>query len=254
MTYTEDNLIKGLCSEAWPTVESTIPDGLIDMSHLIRILRFVTFDGRALNSAEPYGRADFASRMARRTKDIREEIWSRADAAAAMTLAILLLIDGQPHASNDKCPEEFLMEVFNQTTLTHLEDEFRATPYVLDGNGDIVPLLRSHEIFFRHSAITETMVRGCVRRHMTPHLPHLYRDEDDSERLADTEESTYGEDSQLGYEIVDMSTIDFDSHESDPLEGFDEFWEFFDQEVCPRYKDGADLSDLLDPDWTPDDE
>jgi len=174
--------------------------------------------------------------------------------AVVAVLVVLLLIERRNLIVDDMCTEEILKEVFDQTFLTPLEEYFQATPYVLDEDGSIVPLLRTHEIFSKRSDITIEMVLGLVRRNMTPHLPDLYIDDREGSAHDSASSELSDLDSTLDYEIVDLSSINLDDMEADPLEGFDEFYRFFDDEICPRYEDGAALEDLLDPDWKPEPE
>jgi len=208
-----------------PTADSevVIPDGLCDLSACVVPLLDITSKGRAIDSSQPGFTGRFLIEvMGGVTCEITRNIF-----------AALLM-----HATNQPAPysttEEVFLEIFSQESLQKMTADWSSTPYVLNGEGALIPLFLTHTIFSRHYELSEEQLRAFAVRHYLSHLDYLFSDEISSE--AETNQEIPRVNTWISPE--EFADMEF---EADPYNGFEEFYEFFHSNVVALIENGFSL-------------
>lgn len=209
-----------------PTTDNPIiPDGIMDCSSCIKPLRSITRNGRALKSDEMFSIAGFIG-------------VNFAEAICPISHAVFstMLIAAFQNAPKNALLEEILMRTFSQESVRRIEEEWSATPYVLEESGGRRPVFTMHSIFAKVTLITDENKKGFTARHYLSVLPDLVMETSDCEEDSAQDSTTN----------IRINIADFDPSEmtADPLEGFDEMYDYFHDEVLQRYWDGDDLEEM----------
>ncbi len=209
-----------------PVADSPIiPDGIMDCSSCIRPLRSITRNGRALKSDDLFSIAGYIGAN-----------FSETTCAIAQTVYTTMLIAAFQNAPKNALLEEILMRTFSQESVRHLEEEWSATPYVMDESGEYRPVFALHSIFSKATLISDENKKAFTARHLLFTLPYLVKETSDCD-----EDNT-----QQTNKNIRVNIGDFDPSELtvDPLDGFDEMHDYFHDEVLQRYLDGDDLEEM----------
>jgi hypothetical protein len=234
------NTLRGIDENGNPL---STPDGVMDCKHIAESLLSITENGRALKSDEPaaFSRA-LGIWMMTHFGDATPEAVMNCLLATTMMPALILRAVQEIHP--DTCPEEVLGAAFAQTNIDALVHDFTATPYRLMPDRQRIPDLHSHPLISGPFVIDDRVKHEFVRRNITP--PHYEANEQpiiglgDFEVLDELSEAPNPEHSPS--RKVDKSQLG--RLTACPLEGFDEFFDYFYRYDYQLWELGVDLQDL----------
>jgi hypothetical protein len=204
----------------------TIPEGLSDFSSCIQPLFAITDEGRPFDSSETGFLPEFFSK-----------VFAGTECVITQYIFQSMMIHGMHIAPPHSLSEEVFTKTFSQAKIRRLSQQWRATPYVLDDEGNIIPLFLSHEVFTRSHAPREEQMKGFNVRHWLPTLESLFTvNEDLAEWLVDdvTNKNIWISEEEL----AGMNL------EADPYNGYDEMFRHFNQNVVQPTEEGESLTDI----------
>ena len=210
-----------------PTADSevVIPDGLCDLSTCVVPLLDITSRGRAIDSSQSGFTGRFLIEvMGSITCEITRNIFT----------ALLMHATNQPAAHSTT--EEVFLEIFSQESLQKMIEEWSNTPYILNGEGALIPLLLTHSVFSRHYELSDEQLKAFAVRHYLSHLDYLFSDEITSEEEPRQEPSLVN----TWISPEEFADMEF---EADPYNGFEEFYDFFHKNVVTLIEEGFTLRD-----------
>ena len=238
MHFDIHNFIRSLTHDRICLENPVIPDGVINVSHLVEPLFAITRNGRALVSDVEYDRPRFLSDLLSSLVPSDASMNHRDHAIIVLSLLLLRAIDTAVAMHGDTTMEEILMMAADRDELDALRHDMSALPYVIDDDGNIRPNFASLSIFAHPRPITWQMLNGFVERHFLPTLPDLFLDDEE-------QESEVAHPQRINdFEYVDEESVG--AFEADPLNGFDEFERHFFDNHYKAYEAGAEINDLID--------
>ena len=236
------NIIKVLCDKNKTGEELGTPDGVVDISGLIRSLKWLTKEGRPVKSDEAgalmamLGNWKLQEFGGGTVEDLNHCV-------VAQDMLLMLVLKAVQRLKPDLCPEEILMDACNQDMLEKLAIDMKATAYRQEENGEIVIDYFGHEIFDAPFVIDDFVKHSFNRRQVTP---SFYTDEAEPkfifEVVDEGESESLKETERLAIRKVNLS--DFENLIADPMNGFDEFWIYFFDSDHLLIELGIDFDDL----------
>lgn len=201
-------------------LESSVPDGLIDLSGFASPLATITASGRPMRSSDPgeIARllADFArSYLSDEAND--DDVYRHVLGLYALLTLVLREI---PVIRPDLSLEEFLADVLTQERVADVERTLRGMPYRLGPDGQQVVDISTLPLFFEGIPLTEEAKRGFRERKVEPHRPKEQWEPGDDEKSGTEQISTT--ETGLTFEIISASEV---VGTADALDGFDEFYD-----------------------------
>lgn len=190
-----------------------IPDGVMDCSSIIKILRYFTKDGRAMNASEEF---PFNTLMGGFLHSILGDspTDSEKDAAiAALTLVLVQVLRTVVELKPDLLVEEVLMDAFNQDLIRSIEPTFAAMPYQCGENAQLSPMWGHDPFFTKPIPRTRESDDGFLSRRISPYM-------DFSETY---DEVTAG----LNPKISKERKEPLGELIADSMNGFDEYYELY---------------------------
>lgn len=217
-----------------------IPEGLVDISRIIDLVLNVMSDGRMIKSDSEYAFGDFVdNRLRQMLLGTSEQ--DRTDAILALLVIFSLVLKQCATQDGVRAPEETLLDALDEMTIKALRLEFSATPTVFTSEGRLRPNFLALSPFQMVADITPAMLTGFMKRNLTPHLPFIYGDSDDS----GVDERGSGV-NELAATEVDFVILDgpLEGMIADPLNGFDEFHHHFMCSDAADYEGGLPVEGL----------
>jgi hypothetical protein len=253
MNFDLKHLLASLLNDRFDADAPRIPDGVCDLSVIITPLTEITRNGRAVRSDEPYHAADMMARVIDACIGDEPTVESLTNALLSMSILAILGIRAGCAIHPDMTPEEVLMDAADPVRLEQLAAEAATLECFEDPDGKMIPNLASLSVFADSTPISMAAIHGFIRRRLTPHLPYFFDDGCSDEDSTQTPPGPADERSMRKYEFVDDETMK--NSTADPLEGFDEMLERFDETDYRRYELGEELDEILrDDPREPDDE
>ena len=190
-----------------------VPDGVMDCSSIIKILRYFTKDGRAINASEEFS---FNTLMGGFLHSILGDSPTDSEkdtAIAVLTLALVQVLRVAVELKPDLLVEEILMDAFNQDLIRSMEPTFAAMPFQFGENDQLSPMW-GHDTFFT-KPIPRTLEsdNGFLSRRISPFI-------DFSETY---DEVTTG----LNPKISKERKEPLGELIADSMNGFDEYYELY---------------------------
>jgi hypothetical protein len=151
----------------------------------------------------------------------------------------------------DLCPEEILMEVCDHELIESIAFDMQATEYRNVSSDEIAIAYFQHEIFHKAFKIDDLVKHSFNRRRITPSHFSMLNDpvelnisivEESEVKGTEKEPDTSAAPEKPRNPKVNLS--DFEGLMSDPLNGFDDFYEYFFQSDNQLLELGVDLDDL----------
>lgn len=248
MYFDINDFFDSLRDDRFDENDPKIPEGLVDLSRIIDLISDVSSDGRMIKSDGAYAFGDFVdNRLRGMLLGTSEQ--DRTDAILALLVIFSLVLKQCATHHGVRAPEETLMHALDEMTLRNLRIEFSATPTVFTSEGRLRPNFLALSPFRMVADITPAMLTGFMKRNLTPHLPFLFVDFEESSAIGDRGVNDETESSEMDFQIVEgplEGTI------GDPLNGFDEFHGHFLRTDYDDYEDDLPV-DGIDPDEDPDD-
>ncbi len=203
-----------------------IPDGLCDLSNVIEPLFVITNEGRPFNSSEQNFAINFFAR-------------TLTGSTCVITRYVVLakLIHAINSASPHSLAEEVFSYAFSQDRIRTLAAEWAATPYVQDGDGNLVPLFFVHRTFTRTHRPSFHQLKGFTIRHWLPTL-------DNEVDHRDSRDITNPVDSSGQIRWISISDFEQEELEADPYNGYEDIFDFFFDNVLTPLEELNSLEDL----------
>ena len=253
MNHYFSKLITSLLNDRFDIDAPRIPDGVCDVSAIIAPLKEVTRNGRALRSNEPYHAAEMVERIVKAYTGDEPTLESLTNALFGMSIFAVLVMRAACAIHPDMTPEEIIMDAADTVLIDQLAAEASALECFVGPDGEMIPNIASLSIFAESTPISMAAIHGFIRRRLTPHLPYYFADGADDENSDVAPQQPLTGEGTRTYEFVDDETMK--NSTADPLEGFDEMLERFDETDYRRYEMGDELDDILSEDpREPDDE
>lgn len=247
------------------------PDGVIDRSDVAHALRWFTHDGRAVKS-------DVPGALSKRLGEWMQHSFPTGSAdeimrcIEALCIMIHLILRAVQEIHPDTCPEEVLMVALDQCRLTALSVDLAATPYRLTDTEHVAADITDHLDLAKGFVIDERVKHAFMRRHITSVHYEAHPQDTDAEETSTAEpESLHSSE----IEIIDEADLfgtnnkcsdstkdgtrkvnlgDLGPLTACPLDGFDEFHDYFQATDHILWEIGVNLEDLpelgqsIDPD------
>ena len=221
------------------------PDGVADYSNVARILGALTQDGRAFKSDEPAAMQRALGECLKKATEDCENV-SLTDVCLALSMMPTMIVRAVQKIAPTICPEEIYMVAFDQCRIDNLARDLAATPYHLEKDGRISPDVHSHPLLSAPFVIDDHVKHSFMRRHITP-----------AHYAAHAEPAT----EPLEFEIIDESELTGSTTPETPtsrkvnrgglgrltacpLDGFDEFHDYFFQHDHIYWEAGLDFDEL----------
>ena len=226
------------------------PDGVIDISHIVRSLKSITRNGRAVESDEPGAvLAMLGNWINREFGEHTEEAKDRC--IVALNMLIVLIFRQVQNIKPDLCPEEILMESCDHELLESIAVDMQAIEYRNVSSDEIAIAYFQHEIFHKAFTVDDLVKHSFNRRRITPSHFSMLNDPvelnisivEESE-VKDTEKEPDTSAAPEKPRNPKVNLNDLDGLMSDPLNGFDDFYEYFFQSDNPLLELGVDFDDL----------
>jgi hypothetical protein len=243
MNFDLKQLLASLLNDRFDADAPRIPDGVCDLSAIITPLTEITRNGRALRSNEPYHAADMIERIVKAYVGDEPTIESLTRAFVGIGILLMLVMRAACAIHPDMTPEEVLMDAADPVRLEQLAAEASTLECFEDPDGKMIPNLASLSVFADSTPISMAAIHGFIRRRLTPHLPYFFDDGCSDEDSTQTPPGPSDERSIRKYEFVDDEMMK--NSTPDPLEGFDEMLERFDETDYRRYELGEELDEIL---------
>lgn len=245
-----ENIIASLQSDNGGEDLISTPDGVTDISRIVRSLKSITKDGRAVKSDEPGALiAMFGNWINREFIERTDEVKDRC--IAALIMLFMLTFRAVQNIKPDLCPEEVLMEACDQMRLESIAVDMEATEYQNVSNGEIAIAYFQHEIFHRAFTVDDLVKHSFNRRRITPSHYSMLNEpvefnisivEEGEVKNTEIESDDSVSAESSGCRKVNLS--DFEGLTADPLNGFDDFYEYFFLSDNPLLELGIDFEDL----------
>lgn len=221
------------------------PDGVIDCSRIADLLGTITQKGRAFKSDEP---AAITRALGAFLKNALQggDPMEIAGAINALCMMITLILRAAQQLCPTICPEEIFMVAFDQSEMERLGRDLGATPYYQKADGHIVCDVHGHHVLAAPFNIDDAVKHHFVRRHITPahYAAHEVPPADSSEfEILDESELTDSAPPEAP-KSRKARLSDLGRLSADPLEGFDEFHDYFWEHDHKRWEEGLDLDEL----------
>ena len=190
-----------------------VPDGVMDCSSIIKILRYFTKDGRAINASEEFS---FNTLMGGFLHSILGDSPTDSEkdtAIAVLTLALVQVLRVAVELKPDLLVEEILMDAFNQDLIRSMEPTFAAMPFQFGENDQLSPMWGHDTFFTKPSPRTLESDNGFLSRRISPFI-------DFSETY---DEVTTG----LNPKISKERKEPLGELIADSMNGFDEYYELY---------------------------
>ena len=245
-----ENIIASLLGDSGKENLLNTPDGVIDISHIVRSLKSITRNGRAVESDVP------GAFLAMLGNWINCEFGEHTDESkdrciVALCMFLVLTFRQVQNIKPDLCPEEILMEVCDHESLESIAVDMQATEYRNVSSDEIAIAYFQHEIFHKAFTVDDLVKHSFNRRRITPSHFSMLNDPvelnisivEESEVIStEKEPDTSATPEKPRNAKVNLS--DFEGLMSDPLNGFDDFYEYFFQTDNPLLELGVDFDDL----------
>jgi len=239
------HLINTLCGVDENANPLPTPDGVGDWSHVAHSLRSITEHGRPFKSDEP---AAIARAIGEWMREQLTPLTPEGVVNVLTTFPILfaMVLRAVQKLHPGTCPDEVMMVACDQTNIEAIARDLQATPYRLTEDGRVIPDVTSHPVVSAPFVIDERVKHEFVRRHITPaHYAAHEQEWPESPELEVVDEA----------ELVNGPPADAPPsgkvRKSDlgrltacPLEGFDEFFEYFYENDHKHWEAGLDIEDL----------
>jgi len=245
-----ENIIASLRGDNGEKDLLNTPDGVIDISNIVRSLKSITKDGRAVESDKPGAfLAMLGNWIAREFGDGTDE--SKDRCIVALSMLFVLTFRQVQNIKPDLCPEEVLMEVCDHESLESIAVDMQATEYRNVSSDEIAIAYFQHEIFHKAFKIDDLVKHSFNRRRITPSHYSVLNDpveynisivEESEIKGTEKEPDTSAAPEKPRNPKVNLN--DLEGLMSDPLNGFDDFYEYFYQSDNQLLELGVDLDDL----------
>jgi hypothetical protein len=245
-----ENIIASLRGDNSEEDLHNTPDGVIDISHIVRSLKSITRNGRAVESDEPGAvPAMLGNWINRDFGDGTDE--SKDRCIVALNMLIVLIFRQVQIIKPDLCPEEILMEVCDHESLESIAVDMQATEYRNVSSDEIAIAYFQHEIFHKAFKIDDLVKHSFNRRRITPSHFSMLNDpvelnisivEESEVKGTEKEPDTSATSEKPKNYKVNLN--DLEGLMSDPLNGFDDFYEYFFQSDNLLLELGVDFDDL----------
>lgn len=238
MTNELFSFIRSLQNDRFIVEKPGIPDGVFDMSEILKGLKEISRHGRFLNSDVDYdhGRAiaDLLSCLCTETPDGKR----LEHVIMCLSIVLICVLDAAVEVNQNTCAEELLMMAIGPDALTDLMSEFKNVPYMFNDEGALQVNFAALTLFSRVRPITQRKLRAFTERHYLETLPFLFEEESEMQKSSERDDKTRATRPYVptSEEIQDMTM--------DRLEGFDEFYDYFWGHHYKWYSEGAALEDL----------
>ena len=226
------------------------PDGVIDISHIVRSLKSITRNGRAVESDVPGAfLAMLGNWINREFSEHTNE--SKDRCIVALCMLFVLTFRQVQNIKPDLCPEEVLMEVCDHELIESIAVDMQATEYRNVSSDEIAIAYFQHEIFHKAFTIDDLVKHSFNRRRITPSHFSMLNDpvelnisivEESEVKGTEKDPDTSAAPEKPRNPKVNLN--DFEGLMSDPLNGFDDFYEYFYQSDNPLLELGVDFDDL----------
>jgi hypothetical protein len=253
MEYNITDIINTLLGVDENNQPLSAPDGVIDRSRIAEILGMITQEGRAFKSDEPAAITRAIGALLKRAivdKDSEDVL----NVLLALSMMPTLIVRAVQEICPTVCPEEIFMIAFDQCQIEWLRRDLQSTPYFQMADGRMVYDVHAHHLLAAPFIIDEAVKHHFVRRHITP--AHYAAHEAPVAQSAEPESHDESE-----FEILDDSEVtdeappetpksrkvrlsDLGRLSADPLEGFDEFHDYFRAHDHKLWEAGLDLHEL----------
>lgn len=250
MYFDRNDFFDSLRDDRFDESNPRIPEGLVDLSRIIDLLIHVMSDGRMIKSDSEYAFGDFVLNRFARVLLGASSDQDLTDAIVALFLVLFLVLKQGSTQDGLRAPEETLKDALDETTLRTLRMEFSATPTVFTSEGRLRPNFLALSPFQTVTPISPAMLTGFMKRNLTPHLPFLFVESDDSSATEDRGVNDETETSEMDFQIVDGP---LEGLIADPLNGFGEFHRHFERTDKADFEGDLPVEGL-DPDEDPDDD
>ena len=245
-----ENIIASLLGDSGKENLLNTPDGVIDISHIVRSLKSITRNGRAVESDVP------GAFLAMLGNWINREFGEHTDESkdrciVALCMLFVLTFRQVQSIKPDLCPEEILMEVCDHELLESIAVDMQATEYRNVSSDEIAIAYFQHEIFHKAFTVDDLVKHSFNRRRITPSHFSMLNDpvelnisivEESEVKGTEKEPDTSATPEKPRNPKVNLN--DFEGLMSDPLNGFDDFYEYFFQTDNPLLELGVDFDDL----------
>lgn len=147
-----------------------VPDGVMDCSSIIKILRYFTKDGRAINASEEFS---FNTLMGGFLHSILGDSPTDSEkdtAIAVLTLALVQVLRTAVELKPDLLVEEILMDAFNQDLIRSIEPKFAAMPFQFADNDQPSPMWGHDTFFTKPIPRTQESDDGFLDRRISPFM------------------------------------------------------------------------------------
>ena len=245
-----ENIIASLRGDNGKEDLLNTPDGVIDISNIVRSLKSITKDGRAVESDKP------GALLAMIGNWINREFSKGTDAAkdrciVALIFFIVLIFRHVQNIKPDLCPEEVLMDVCDHESLESIAVDMQATEYRNVSSDEIAIAYFQHEIFHKAFTIDDLVKHSFNRRRITPSHFSILNDPVELNISIVEESEVIGTEKEPDTSAAPekprnpkVNLNDFEGLMSDPLNGFDDFYEYFYQSDNPLLELGVNFDDL----------
>lgn len=212
---------------------NSIPDGLMNLSHLVTPLRAATIDGRAFDSEDEFALANFLGNLVGAFLPAKPTKADLTNCILGLTVFIAMILRTIPESYPDTTMEEFLIDAANQDRIIRLARSFAATPVTFDPAGQVQPNIAQFPIFHEPVPLTEEAVHGFIKRRIVGPLESISQEKDCDEV------------EEIRPNIrIDISDIHQSELIADAMNGFDEMYQAHYESEHP---DGEDNDDYEDP-------
>ena len=226
------------------------PDGVIDISHIVRSLKSITRNGRAVESDVPGAfLAMLGNWINREFSEHTDE--SKDRCIVALNMLIVLIFRHVQNIKPDLCPEEVLMEVCDHELIESIAVDMQATEYRNVSSDEIAIAYFQHEIFHKAFTIDDLVKHSFNRRRITPSHFSMLNDPNELNISIVEESEVIGTEKEPDTSAAPekprnpkVNLNDLDGLMSDPLNGFDDFYEYFYQSDNPLLELGVNFDDL----------
>lgn len=245
-----ENIIASLRGVSGKKDMFNTPDGIIDISHIVRSLKSITRNGRAVKSDEPGAFLAMLGNWINREFGLHTDD-SEDRCIVALCMLFVLTFWQVQNIKPDLCPEEILMEVCDHELLESIAADMQATEYRNVSSDEIAIAYFHHEIFHKAFTIDHWVKHSFNRRRITPSHFSMLNDPVElnisifeesevirSEKAPDTS-ATPEKPRNLKVNLNDLEGL-----MSDPLNGFDDFYQYFYQSDNPLLEFGINFDDL----------
>ncbi len=164
-----NDIIASLLNDRHDDQSPTIPDGTIDLAHVITPLRTLTQDGRALYSDQQYAIAQMIGRLLAAYIPDNPTNDDLARCVLGLTVLIAQMLRTVHALFPEMSMEEFLIDPADQDDLIALARIMSATPLVTTPDGQERINIAQLPIFHEPTPITQAQIDGFGERRIAPY-------------------------------------------------------------------------------------